>query len=319
MIQNRPNVKIDMLTKYIFLWLTLKEISVIARSSKYALRLLSSSGLFIETTLAPQSIEISSRLNEKLISLLSNIGHDDMFLRCALKSYRKASFPLYRYDSLTIQKFVNLCPFLQRLDISYPTDSMIDELKFLKFVTHLSLGKIGISCTTCIDKIFIKLMERLGSNLVFLNITKLNSLTLKALDGISQYCKSLTVLSIISCNNIRLSLKNIDFPDKTCGRLFSAIGPTIKYLDLRYSIDINNEHLQCMIKSASDKKLRIFTASRTIFDGLESKLSKTGKCLSSEIWSKFVDQFRHSSLLYIDNIGNEAQNRNNFLYNKSKS
>lgn len=318
MIKNNSNVKIDVLTKYIFSWLILREISVIARSSKYALRLLSSSGLFIETAIAPRQIKVSSKLNEKLLSISSS-GLDEMFLRSALKPAQQASLPLYSYDSLTIQKFLSLCPFLQRIDISYPTDSIIDELKSLKFLTHLSLGKIGVSCTTCVDKSFIKLMERVGSNLVFLTITKLNSLTSKALNGITQSCKSLSILSIISCNNIRLSMKNTVFPDKVSSDLFSAIGQTIEYLDLRYSIDINDAHLHYLMKHLSIKGFRIFTASRTIFDGPESKLVKTDKCLSSKQWSKFVDQFHNSSLLYVDNIGNEAQNRNNFIYNKSES
>ena len=346
----------------IFTWIEFSGLATIANVSKEAALFVKkclTSGLAERALTDFRHLKVTEPLAERIQSTrMSSVstGCDETLLRIALRSAREVVLPKYDMRPTFVKKLFQLCPYLQAIDIIHPSSGAIKRLKSLGFLTVLSLGRTGFSNVKCSDESISIMLSAVGSHLLELNITKLNCLTVKTLNCISQSCISLQRLSVISCNGIRATstastaTSNLD---KTAGeketsfvnseivnRTIRSIGTTILELDLRYSIEMNDGYLKTIQYFVSAKNLKVFTASRTTRtsdkiikshgtsfvsscgvpdSGDDKSKENDDQSLTKEVWAIFVDNFRSSSnLLYIDNIGNEGGNEATFLFNKRK-
>ena len=344
----------DIISAHIFSWLSLSEIAGIAVSSKdgYSLiQSLLSIGLITAAPVALHHLKVTHLLAEKVhtikpSSVSTNDG--DIFLRNLLKPAREVVCGLYDIKPRVMQKILQLCSHLQKVHIVHPTSAIIKRINSLIYLTHISLGQTGYSNIKCSDESILVLLRAVGNQLKELNLKKLNCLTVKSVEGISQYCQNIEKLSIVSCNGVRATSSSSSGKDlsakakadrDTIGHLMKGIGETIIDIDIRYSIEMNDKILQQIIDNFNPKKLVSFVASRTTSTQPEDTKSHVRSfamngcgCpekpeeknnednlinLTPHKWSIFVDHFRHfSTLLYIDNIGNEGVSDPIFLFKK---
>lgn len=344
----------DLISTHIFSWLSLSDIAAISRSSKDSMCLIQnllSIGLITEASVALHHLTMTQLLCERIHNMKPLYGHfgdKESFLRNMLNPVRNLECTRYDIKPRVIKKVFQLCPYLQILKISHPTSAIIRRFKPMEFLSRVTLGQVGFSNIKCSDESFRYLLSAIGHQLVELNIKKLNCLTIKSIEGISKYCGKLEKLSIISCNGIRATSST---SRSTCennseifhydivGQMFKAIVATIVEVDVRYSVEMNDGLLQELIGNSSPKKLKVFLASRTTpsCNGAMSQFvrpcvpacgfpEKVVSCkitstrdLTAQRWAEFVDKYSHcSSLLYIDNIGNEGSGDPIFLFRRCK-
>lgn len=340
----------------IFVWLNLGELKTFVESSKTASSLFHqflSMGLSAKLPTALTTLRITRSLIEKiqLIKPSSALSCGENHFKNLLRSVLNVSSAKYKVRLAIMKRLFLLCPALQSLAIIHPTSAVIKKIRALNCLSQISLGQTGFSNVKCSDDSILVMLTAVGHQLLVLNITKLNCLTVKTLEGISHYCTKLEKLSITSCNGIRATSSNVQSREGATSNLklsmnstivenmMKSIGHTIFEIDLRYSIEMNNGYLQIVMDTFSCKNLRVFIASRTIsstrkVDNPASKFSISGCGLPDYItndleeesefaltdtrWESFVDHFRESTLLYIDNIGNEGRDETVYLYKRGK-
>lgn len=341
----------------VFIWLNLRELNTFVQSSKTASRLFHqflSMGLSAKLPSTLSTLNITRSLIEKIqvikpFSVLScGENHFKNLLRLVLNIFSAK----YKVRLVIMKRLFLLCPTLQSIAIIHPTSAIIKKIKTLNCLSQISLGQPGFSNVKCSDDSILVMLAAVGHQLLVLNITKLNCLTVKTLEGVSHNCTKLEKLSITSCNGIRATSSNV----QSCGgsaskmkmninssiveNMMKSIGYAIFEIDLRYSIEMNDSYLQIVMDTFSCKNLRVFVASRTI-SSARSIENPAGKCsisgcglpdyitndleeesefaLTDKKWKSFVYHFRESSrLLYIDNIGNEGRDETVYLYKRGK-
>jgi hypothetical protein len=341
----------------IFVWLNLRELNTFVQSSKAASSLFHqflSMGLSAKLPTALTTLRISQSLIEKIqmIKPSSVLSCGENHLKNLLRPVLHFFSANYKVKLAIMKRLFSLCPILQSIAIIHPTSAVIKKIKALNCLSHISLGQTGFSNVKCSDDSILVMLTAVGHQLIVLNITKLNCLTVKSLEGISHYCTKLEKLSITSCNGIRATSSNV----QACGgatnkikmnmsstiveNMMKSIGHAIFEIDLRYSIEMNNGYLQIVMDTFSCKNLRVFIGSRTILsarsiedpagkfkisgcglpDFITNELEDESEfALTDKQWESFVNHFRESStLLYIDNIGNEGRDETVYLYKRGK-
>lgn len=339
----------------IFVWLNLRELSAIIQTSKIASNIFHqflSIGFSAKVPAAVTTLKITRSLIERmqLMKPSSVLSVGENHFKDLLRPVLNIFSAKYKVRLAIIKKLFLLCPLLQSIAIIHPTSAVIKKIKTLNYLSQISLGQTGFSNVRCSDDSILVMLIAVGHQLLVLNITKLNCLTVKTLEGISHYCTKLENLSITSCNGIRATTSNIHSGGGATSKInismnstvvesmIRSVGRTVLEIDLRYSIEMNDGYLQIVMDYVSSKNLRVFVASRTIssarkIDNPARKFSISGcglpdyiandldedneLALTDEQWEIFVDHFRDSStLLYIDNIGNEGRNETVYLHKK---
>ena len=346
----------------VILWLKLQDVLAFSMTSKTIQSRLESYLLVGSTTdhfSAISHLDITQTLVNKIQSLRKSSTSDDnkdIFLKNTLKPVISMLSGIYDVKPQTMKRLFSLCPRLVNLEIYHPTTALISRIKSLKFLIKLTIGKVGFSNTKCSDECCLHMLSAVGSQLVELNFIKLNCLTTKVLSAITQHCRKIEKLSIISCNGVRatsvasnteartskVSIRNHSVFSNctTVHRMIEAIGHSITEIDLRYSIEMNDGHLEVILENVPQTNLRVFTASRTTLP-CESKVVPASRftvsscgipddaeevnenCdtqnLTTDKWATFVQFYGGcAKLLYIDNIGNEGGNGANFLFMQCK-
>lgn len=345
----------------VILWLKFQDVLALSMTSK---TIKSRLDVFVGPTTdlfsAISHLNITQTLVIKIQSLRKSSTSDDnkdIFLKNTLKFVISMLSGIYDVKPQTMKKLFSLCPKLEILEVYHPTTALINRIKSLKFLIKLTIGKVGFSNTKCSDECCLHMLSAVGSQLVELKFVKLNCLTTKVLGAITQHCKKIEKLSIISCNGVRatsvasntegriskVSIRNNSVFSNctTVNHMIEAIGHSIREIDLRYSIEMNDGYLDVILENVPQTNLRVFTASRTTLP-YESKVVSTSRfnvsscgipddaeevnenCdtqnLTTDKWATFVEFYGAcAKLLYIDNIGNEGGNGATFLFMQCKN
>ena len=205
---------------------------------------------------------------------------------------------------------------LRTLAIARPIPSTLKRIGSLPPSTcsslcELTLGRPGFSNSYVTDSAMGHILKAIGGQLLSLQLIKLNHLTTDSLYHISNHCQ-LAHLSLLSCEGISDTLSRTP---QGADRLLASQGPSLVDLDVRFSVEMNDHWLQCLMIS-SFHSLRTFVASRT-------KSISSAPMLSSAVWDAFRKHFSIRPLLYIDCVGQEGCNdqssRLTFLHEGSSS
>jgi hypothetical protein len=214
----------------------------------------------------------------------------------------------------------------------YPTWKVLLTFKSCVRLRALTLGGVGLASK--INNVeFIQIIRALGSQLEDLSLIKLNALTIESLDMIAHYTTGLRSLRLFACEGIRsdTTLYSYQANAHHIEQLLEAIAASIEELDLRYSIEINEQILDCIIQRFDNyHHLRIFAASRineigtdedcacvTITSGSaaeESQHAGTGSGIRYEKWQQLVKQLKHQAdFIAVDNLYGEESHQEVFL------
>ena len=183
------------------------------------------------------------------------------------------------------------------------------QMKTATHITSLTIGS-NIQQSDFSNESFKLIMKHLGRQLTSLKLIKLQSITTVSILRIAQYCISLEILQILSCESIRNEsnyLLSIGYGGLYI--LFESTKDTLISIDLRYSIEMNDMILKTIIKFISQNNLVKFLGSRTSCD-LDSTVSTTTSIeesfkktfLTQKTWNLFVKHFNNASLLTIDDV-----------------
>ena len=346
----------------VIIWLKLKEILAVSMTSKTNKSRMESVLLLGSTTTyfnALSHLNITQMLVDKIQSVQNSSilnGSKNVFLRNTLKPVTSMISGMYDIKPHTVKKLFSLCPRLRNLEVFHPTTALINRIRSFKFLTNLTLGKVGFSNIKCSDECCLHMLSAVGSQLVELKLVKLNCLTTKVFSAISKHCDGIEKLSIISCNGVRATsaASNVEMMISTvsvrnqivshnclaANRMIEAIGQSIIELDLRYSIEMNDGYRDVILENVLRTNLRVFTASRTTLpyetkvllpsrfnvsscgipdDAEELTENYNSQYLTAEKWATFVHFYgAFAKILYIDNIGNEGKNGATFLFVQCK-
>ena len=273
-----------------------------------------------------EKLHVSQRLSNELLN--NNAEHSNPLLRFllehAVRNIVCESLP-YSAGCQVLKILMTRAPNVTSLQLLRPLSSSIKRLSLLPVdhLAHLSLGRPGYSNQLVNDNAFEQIMSALGQQLKSLQLVKLNSLTVDSLRSIGDQCDAgcLESLSVLSCKKI---CETSSLAPQGFHHLLTVVGPNLVHLDLRYSIEMCDHWLQCLITlttggrggggGGGEKRevcLRTFTSSRTM-------PITAGAVLTQPMWTAFCHHFKSSAtLLYIDCMAQEGREhppRATFLY-----
>ena len=181
---------------------------------------------------------------------------------------------------------------------------------------HLHLGGIAYACSGLSDMSIRNILSGVGQRLESLKLIKLPDITSLSFDCISHFCSPrLKELRIISCVGFLNSFRVAQLK-----QFILKSGVNLSILDIRYSIEVNDEFLHTLRVNRLDH-LQAFLGSRSkLYESLvyaESRQKvqhlhalKVIPILSAFVWESFQLAYSSAKLLYIDDVSAEAYGAN---------
>ena len=203
-------------------------------------------------------------------------------------------------QSFALKQLVLWSPHLRKLIVARPIPCSLKRIASLppdtcSSLCELTLGRPGLNNVVVTDCAMEHIVKAFGQQLIRLKVIKFNQLTSDTVNHIANHCQ-LTHLSIVSCEGISDTLLRSPQGMK---HLLASQGPSLVELDIRFSVEMSDDLLQCIMSCCPS--LRTFVASRTTSITILPSLS-------SCVWSTFCSHFQSSYLLYIDCVGQEGCN-----------